>query len=74
MSVPGPIGNQTPSTGSFTDLTANTIGGSCLATLDDISNGVNNKIVTPASLATLFDSPNTIGSQNQVMHILIVLL
>ena len=63
MSVPGPIGNQTPSTGSFTDLTANTIGGSCLATLDDINNGVNNKIVTPASLATLFDSPSTIGSQ-----------
>jgi hypothetical protein len=62
MSVPGPIGSQVASTGIFTSLTASSIGGSCIASSNDLINGVSNKIVTPAVIQNLLSSPGTIGS------------
>jgi hypothetical protein len=54
---PKPIGSTSPSTAVFTTLTANSIGGSMVATDNEITTGTaTNKIVTPKGLATYITS------------------
>src|SRR5690242_8762755 len=49
--IPVKLGGLTPSQGAFTDLTALTLNGGCIASGQDILDGVSTqKVVTPATL------------------------
>jgi sugar lactone lactonase YvrE len=52
-------------TGSFKNLTTSTVSGTGIAKPSDVTTGTNKvMIVTPASLATLFDAVGTLGSNS----------
>jgi hypothetical protein len=58
----GPLGTAQKNIAIVSDLTADTINGSCIAPLADaLSPSINNKIVTPKALAYAMSSPPPIG-------------
>jgi hypothetical protein len=60
---PRPLGTITQNTGNFTDLTATTINGECIATGDLVALGEsNNTVITPLSLTNFLASPGPIGA------------
>lgn len=62
LQAPGPIGQAVPNAGAFSQLTAQTIQGDVVATVQDLSNAsVNNLVVTPEVLGAYWAAPNAIG-------------
>jgi hypothetical protein len=69
LSSPGPIGNTTPNTGAFTDLTASTLNGDVVAVnadLDLSSSSANDLVISPLGLYNvLANGPPVIGNTVQ---------
>lgn len=63
MANPGPIGGSAASTGTFTTLSANNVGGSMIASGTTITGkSSNTTILTPGGIPTMMASPGPIGS------------
>jgi hypothetical protein len=61
---PLPFGVDNPTTAKFTDIDAQAISGDIIATLEDITNGSVDKVITPAILSAFIASPPIIGQGN----------
>ena len=61
----GPLGDSSiRNSGWLDNLDCQSVSGSMLATVEDITNAVNTKVVTAATFASYFQSPGTLGSSN----------